>query len=162
VGQVLDLLELECTDLGYDKTNHQFVAAPKNPNDRVQFILLTAAPAAISSSSASRGKPHHHHKTKFDMQNLVVVFRDQVEAKLGIVFEGEAYHEEGGGEEAALQAELEKRATKGSGRKLEKGRQKNRQQERNQPMACEKMTVRQMSSWHALSGQPSTCMIFSI
>jgi hypothetical protein len=123
VGQVLDLLELECTDLGYDKTSHRFVAAPKNPNDRVQFILLTAAPAPISSSSASRGKPYHHHKTKFDMQNLVVVFRDQVEAKLGIVFEGEAYDKEEE-EEAPLQAEQEKRATKGSGGKLEKGRQK--------------------------------------
>ena len=47
----------------------------------MQFVLVTAA------QSPSAQNPHFN--TKFDMKNLVVVFREEVENKLGIIIEGE-------------------------------------------------------------------------
>jgi len=80
VGKVLDALGMECSDICYDDTKEEFVARTMNPEDAVQFVLMTSCQLPVQT-----GKPHNWN-TKYNMKNLVVVHRSEVE-KLGIVFE---------------------------------------------------------------------------
>jgi len=83
VGKVLQVLGVECSEIAYkesedSKKGAQFVISPTSEDDTVQFVLVTSCPrpTATGQKIASR--------TKFPMQNLIVVQRPEVE-ELGIV-----------------------------------------------------------------------------
>ena len=79
VGKVLAALGFEFERICFDETKEEFIVETKKSEDIVRFVLVTA------SQLPSRTQEKDHAITKFDMKNLIVVHRDELE-KLGIVF----------------------------------------------------------------------------
>lgn len=104
VGRVLQALGVECSVIGcqsmavpmatrsptaaHNKLNdsdeemennvEQFLVLPTNKDDKVQFFLVTACPLPTRTGKPVDGK------TKFDLRNLLVIHRAEVE-QLGVV-----------------------------------------------------------------------------
>ena len=79
VGKVLNALAVNVDSLSYDDAKEEFVAKTKNPEDTVRFVLITSCELPPRTGAADHGN------TKYDMRNLVIVYRSEV-VRLGIVF----------------------------------------------------------------------------
>jgi len=79
VGKVLSALAMDVDSLCYDDAKEEFVAKTKNPEDAVRFVLITSCELPPRTGAADHGN------TKYDMRNLVIVYRSEV-VRLGIVF----------------------------------------------------------------------------
>ena len=79
VGKVLNALAVNVDSLSYDDAKEEFVAKTKNPEDAVRFVLITSCELPPRTGAADHGN------TKYDMRNLVIVYRSEV-VRLGIVF----------------------------------------------------------------------------